>query len=180
MTGIVCLTTFVSKHCRMGPLLFNLKKCQYYKTYLSPQLFSTLFISISGKEWMTVKRLFYYIRKQTLRLGPLLFNLKKCQYYKTYLSPQLFSTLFISISGKEWMTGKRLFDYIRKQTLPDGTTGRVAFDEMGDRIYAEYQVVNVQSSSKEKRVVVGHYKYSNVSTITYSQKLRIEIKLKLF
>ena len=78
------------------------------------------------------------------------------------------------------MTGKRLFDYIRKQTLPDGTTGRVAFDEMGDRIYAEYQVVNVQSSSKEKRVVVGHYKYSNVSTITYSQKLRIEIKLKLF
>ena len=67
----------------------------------------------------------------------------------------LFSALFISISGKEWMTGKRLFDYIRKQTLPDGTTGRVAFDEMGDRIYAEYQVVNVQSSSKEKRVVVG-------------------------
>ena len=63
------------------------------------------------------------------------------------------------------MTGKRLFDYIRKQTLPDGTTGRVAFDEMGDRIYAEYQVVNVQSSSKEKRVVVGHYKYSNVSKI---------------
>ena len=35
---------------------------------------------------------------------------------------QLFSTLFTSISGKEWMTGKRLFDYIRKQTLPDGTT----------------------------------------------------------
>ena len=59
-----------------------------------------------------------------------------------------------------------MFDYIRKQTLPDGTTGRVAFDEMGDRIYAEYQVVNVQSSSKEKRVVVGHYKYSNVSKIT--------------
>ena len=90
----------------------------------------------------------------------LLFNLKNCPYYN------IITTLFISISGKEWMTGKRLFDYIRKQTLPDGTTGRVAFDEMGDRIYAEYQVVNVQSSSKEKRVVVGHYKYSNVSKIT--------------
>ena len=89
---------------------------------------------------------------------------EKCWY--TIVSSQLFSTLFTSISGKEWMTGKRLFDYIRKQTLPDGTTGRVAFDEMGDRIYAEYQVVNVQSSSKEKRVVVGHYKYSNVSKIT--------------
>ena len=66
------------------------------------------------------------------------------------------------------MTGKRLFDYIRKQTLPDGTTGRVAFDEMGDRIYAEYQVVNVQSdkyrsSNPSSKVVVGHYRYSNVS-----------------
>ena len=26
------------------------------------------------------------------------------------------------------------------QVLPDGKTGRVAFDSMGDRIYAEYQV----------------------------------------
>ena len=26
------------------------------------------------------------------------------------------------------------------QVLPDGITGRVAFDSMGDRIYAEYQV----------------------------------------
>ena len=89
-----------------------------------------------------------------------------CKTAHIIISPRLFLTLFISISGKEWMTGKRLFDYIRKQTLPDGTTGRVAFDEMGDRIYAEYQVVNVQSSSKEKRVVVGHYKYSNVSKRT--------------
>ena len=45
---------------------------------------------------------------------------EKCWY--TIVSSQLFSTLFTSISGKEWMTGKRLFDYIRKQTLPDGTT----------------------------------------------------------
>ena len=65
-----------------------------------------------------------------------------------------------------WETGKRLFEYIRKQTLPDGTTGRVAFDEMGDRIYAEYQVVNVQTdyrSKSPKKAVVGNYKYSNVS-----------------
>ena len=69
-------------------------------------------------------------------------------------------------SGAVWETGKRLFEYIRKQTLPDGTTGRVAFDEMGDRIYAEYQVVNVQTdyrSKKSKKAVVGYYNYSNVS-----------------
>ena len=47
-------------------------------------------------------------------------------------------------SGAVWDTGKQLFEYIRKQTLADGTTGRVAFDEMGDRIYAEYQVVNLR------------------------------------
>ena len=37
----------------------------------------------------------------------------------------------------------------------------------GDRIYAEYQVVNVQQteygSKAPNRAVVGHYKYSNVS-----------------
>ena len=68
-------------------------------------------------------------------------------------------------SGAVWDTGKQLFEYIRKQTLADGTTGRVAFDEMGDRIYAEYQVVNVQkmsmSSQASQKVVVGSYKYSN-------------------
>lgn len=69
-------------------------------------------------------------------------------------------------SGALWETGKRLFEYIRKQTLPGGTTGRVAFDEMGDRIYAEYQVVNVQHNPRtntEEKVTVGFYNYSNVS-----------------
>ena len=67
-------------------------------------------------------------------------------------------------SGAVWDTGKQLFEYIRKQTLADGTTGRVAFDEMGDRIYAEYQVVNVQKISRgnpAQKVVVGNYKYDN-------------------
>lgn len=67
-------------------------------------------------------------------------------------------------SGAVWETGKRLFEYIRKQTLADGTTGRVAFDEMGDRIYAEYQVVNIQTDARSrtsKKAVVGYYNYSN-------------------
>jgi ionotropic glutamate receptor NMDA 1 len=71
-------------------------------------------------------------------------------------------------SGALWETGKRLFEYIRKQILPDGTTGRVAFDEMGDRIYAEYQVVNVQKDRQtnfDHKVNVGSYKYSNVSIV---------------
>ena len=69
-------------------------------------------------------------------------------------------------SGALWETGKKLFEYIRRQTLPDGTTGRVAFDEMGDRIYAEYQIVNMQKSGRSnqvQKVTVGYYNYSNVS-----------------
>jgi len=45
-------------------------------------------------------------------------------------------------------------------------TGRVAFDSMGDRIYAEYQVINVQEdprSKKARRAIVGNYQYSKVS-----------------
>ena len=57
-----------------------------------------------------------------------------------------------------------LFEYIQKQTLADGTTGRVGFDEMGDRIYAEYQIVNVQ---RETKVTVGYYNYSNVSVLHF-------------
>ena len=67
-------------------------------------------------------------------------------------------------SGALWETGKQLFEYIQKQTLADGTTGRVGFDEMGDRIYAEYQIVNMQ---RKRKVTVGYYNYSNVSAMIY-------------
>ena len=66
-------------------------------------------------------------------------------------------------SGALWETGKQLFEYIQKQTH-DGTTGRVGFDEMGDRIYAEYQIVNMQ---RKRKVTVGYYNYSNVSAMIY-------------
>uniref|UniRef100_A0A7R9B3P7 Glutamate [NMDA] receptor subunit 1 n=1 Tax=Timema shepardi TaxID=629360 RepID=A0A7R9B3P7_TIMSH len=49
-------------------------------------------------------------------------------------------------SGTIWETGKKLFEYIKKQVLLNGTTGKVAFDDSGDRINAEYDIVNVQDS----------------------------------
>ena len=56
------------------------------------------------------------------------------------------------------------------QVLPDGQTGRVAFDEMGDRIHAEYRILNVQEKAGfnrrrkdyERGNLVGHYQYSKV------------------
>ncbi|XP_076654461.1 glutamate ionotropic receptor NMDA type subunit 1 isoform X2 [Halictus rubicundus] len=60
-------------------------------------------------------------------------------------------------SGTIWETGKSLFGFIRKQVLQTGSTGRVAFDDNGDRIFAEYHIINIQE--KGERVSVGKYFY---------------------
>lgn len=65
-------------------------------------------------------------------------------------------------SGTIWTTGRLLFDYIRKQSLESGATGHVAFDDHGDRIHAEYDMVNVRAQGEH--VAVGKYFYSKVST----------------
>lgn len=63
-------------------------------------------------------------------------------------------------SGSIWETGKQLFEFIKKQVLLNGATGKVAFDDNGDRINAEYDVVNVQD--KKRLVPVGKYFYNQV------------------
>ncbi|XP_017302157.1 glutamate [NMDA] receptor subunit 1 [Diaphorina citri] len=68
-------------------------------------------------------------------------------------------------SGSIWETGKVLFEYIRKQVIMNGYTGKVAFDDNGDRINAEYDVVNIQKPSPYIKVLqksVGKYYYSIV------------------
>ena len=47
------------------------------------------------------------------------------------------------------------------QILADGQTGRVAFDAMGDRMFAEYEVINMQGGQPEY-ATVGNYKYNSV------------------
>ncbi|XP_021935568.1 glutamate [NMDA] receptor subunit 1 isoform X2 [Zootermopsis nevadensis] len=61
-------------------------------------------------------------------------------------------------SGQIWETGKALFEFIRKQTLENGSTGNVAFDDNGDRINAEYDIINVQNQTQ---ISVGQHHYSN-------------------
>lgn len=52
------------------------------------------------------------------------------------------------------------FSYIRQQVLPHGETGRVAFDDNGDRIFAEYDIINIKDG---EQVSVGQYFYPAVS-----------------
>nr|XP_012147215.1 PREDICTED: glutamate [NMDA] receptor subunit 1 isoform X3 [Megachile rotundata] len=65
-------------------------------------------------------------------------------------------------SGSIWETGKNLFEFIREQVLIDGATGRVAFDDNGDRIYAEYDIINIKEDGEH--VSVGQYFYPSNGT----------------
>ncbi|KAJ9591934.1 hypothetical protein L9F63_001536, partial [Diploptera punctata] len=76
-------------------------------------------------------------------------------------------------SAHVWETGKSLFEIIRKQNLVKGETGNVAFDEKGDRINAEYDIININAESIQS--TVGKYHYSN-STPNHLKVLTIEEK----
>lgn len=69
-------------------------------------------------------------------------------------------------SGSIWETGKELFNFIRKQEMMNGETGKVAFDDQGDRINAEYNIVNIQR--RKVHVVTGKYHFQQVPTLNQS------------
>nr|CAG4638937.1 EOG090X00ST [Daphnia magna] len=66
-------------------------------------------------------------------------------------------------SGAVWETGRLYFEYIKKQVLNDGLTGKIAFDDNGDRLFSEYDIVNVNRPHAKTKVGQFFYsKYQNV------------------
>lgn len=63
-------------------------------------------------------------------------------------------------SGAVWETGRLYFEYIKKQVLNDGLTGKIAFDDNGDRLFSEYDIVNVNRPHAKTKV--GQFFYSKV------------------
>ncbi|XP_074600857.1 glutamate [NMDA] receptor subunit 1-like isoform X2 [Brevipalpus obovatus] len=61
------------------------------------------------------------------------------------------------LNRNRWSRGPLLFNYMRKQLLLYGKTGRVAFDGKGDRIDADYEIVNRVNG---RSVTVGQYAFS--------------------
>uniref|UniRef100_A0AAN0N7N0 Glutamate [NMDA] receptor subunit 1 n=1 Tax=Polyphagotarsonemus latus TaxID=1204166 RepID=A0AAN0N7N0_9ACAR len=61
------------------------------------------------------------------------------------------------IGKNNWKLGDKLFNILRKQVLLFGKTGRVAFDGKGDRIDADYEIINYIYNRK---VIVGNYAFS--------------------
>lgn len=61
------------------------------------------------------------------------------------------------LTANSWETGSTFYNYLRKQFLLYGKTGRVAFDGKGDRIDAEYEVIN---RVRGRSVSIGQYAFS--------------------
>lgn len=55
--------------------------------------------------------------------------------------------------------GRRIFHYIKTRNIR-GETGQVAFDDNGDRMFAEYEVINVRDHQRKK--IVGKLLYDTV------------------
>ncbi|XP_038122259.1 glutamate [NMDA] receptor subunit 1 isoform X3 [Culex quinquefasciatus] len=75
-------------------------------------------------------------------------------------------------TGAIWESGRKMFNYLKTRNIR-GLTGQVAFDSNGDRIYAEYDVINVQqpaSSLVKKNIKVGSFFYD-------SEKGRMKLKI---
>lgn len=52
--------------------------------------------------------------------------------------------------------GRRIFHYLKTRNIR-GETGQVAFDDNGDRMYAEYDVINIREHQRKKIVGSFHY-----------------------
>ncbi|XP_035225626.1 glutamate [NMDA] receptor subunit 1-like, partial [Stegodyphus dumicola] len=58
---------------------------------------------------------------------------------------------------KDWETGQKFIGFLKEVTLQNGKTGRVAFDDKGDRIDSDYEIINIVNGRPS---TVGDYVYS--------------------
>lgn len=59
---------------------------------------------------------------------------------------------------ENWETGVQLMNFIKNQTIPNGATGRISFDDNNDRLESDYLIVNIQDG---RFVDVGNYTFSD-------------------
>lgn len=71
----------------------------------------------------------------------------------------LFFSLYFFLSFWRYYLGRRIFHYVKTRNIR-GETGQVAFDDNGDRMFAEYEVINVRDHQRKK--IVGKLLYDSV------------------
>lgn len=86
-----------------------------------------------------------------------------------------------------WDTGIQLLQLFKQQSFEDGATGRIRFDESGDRLDSDYYIINVVNDTQ---VIIGSYEYSvdmsgmdfqlDVNAIKWPGNLSAEVQVKPF
>ncbi|KAH7934307.1 hypothetical protein HPB49_024787 [Dermacentor silvarum] len=75
-----------------------------------------------------------------------------------------------SMLGNSWESGLKLVSLLKKQKLLRGETGRVRFDDKGDRLDSDYDILNVVRGS---HVPVGQYVFSK-----WAMSMELELELE--
>ncbi|OTF83120.1 hypothetical protein BLA29_013944, partial [Euroglyphus maynei] len=70
-----------------------------------------------------------------------------------------------NIGHSRWMDGELFYNFLREQTIIFGKTGKVSFDEHGDRLNGHYEIWNQQPNAtfNNQLVKVGEYHYDQSS-----------------
>lgn len=73
--------------------------------------------------------------------------------------PFLFSVLLLFGNGNDvgFFNAYCTCRYIKQDSFLGGKTGKLGFDESGDRLFAEYNIINVVNRNRQ---LVGNFTYS--------------------
>lgn len=75
----------------------------------------------------------------------------------------------------KWLDGDRFYNYLRQQTIIFGKTGKVSFNEQGDRLNGDYEILNQQANRILNKTA---YQLTNVGHYYYDRNL-MKLKLEL-
>ena len=71
------------------------------------------------------------------------------------------------IATSKWQSGIKFLQYLKNQTF-NGKTGRIAFDEYGDRLLSDYEIINIVNGREQ---TTGKYSFSKI-------KMKMDLNLE--
>lgn len=60
-------------------------------------------------------------------------------------------------SSNKWQTGQQFYQFLKRQKF-NGRSGRITFDDSGDRLFSEYEILNIFN---ETEITVGRYSFDS-------------------
>ena len=59
--------------------------------------------------------------------------------------------------NNKWQTGQLLYQFLKKQNF-NGRSGQITFDDSGDRLFSEYEILNIFNNTEQS---VGKYSFNS-------------------